>query len=61
MKFKLWNNKKPVNELKEDCPPGKSEVDVRGWVDEASIPKQDKWINEFSDHSYMMFHVSKVP
>ncbi len=60
MAFKFWNNKMPVNEDPSDCPPGKSEVDVRGWVDQASIAKQDKWIKEYSDHSYLIFEVSKV-
>ena len=60
MAFKFWNNKQPKNEKPADCPPGKSEVDVRGWVDETTIAKQDKWIRDHSDHSYLFFEVSKV-
>lgn len=60
LQFKMWDNKLPVNEDPADFVPGKSEVNVLGWVDEATVDKQDKWINKFSDHSYMLFQVSKV-
>lgn len=60
LKFKHWTNKKPVNEPDESFKAGKSEVDVRGWVDKSTIKKQDKWIEKYSDHSYLLFEVEKV-
>lgn len=60
LQFKLWDDKLPVNEDATSFVPGKSQVDVRGWVDESTIAKQDKWIDKFSDHSYLYFEVSKV-
>ena len=60
MTFNKWDNKNPVNEPDSIFVAGKSEVDVRGWVDEDTISKQDEWINKFSDHSYLYFVVNKV-
>ncbi len=58
--FKSWNNKSPVNESEENLTEGKSNVDVRGWVDQKTIAKQDKWIEQYSDHSYLYFEVERV-
>lgn len=60
MTFKKWNNKNPVNEADNIFVTGKSEVDVRGWVDKNTLSKQDAWINKFSDHSYLFFAINKV-
>ncbi len=60
LEFRTFTNKRPVNEPEDEFIPGKSQVDVRGWVDEGTIGKQDKWINTFSDHSFMFFQVEKV-
>ncbi len=60
LQFKMWNKKLPVNENPAEFAPGKAEVDVRGWVDQPTLPKQDDWIEKFSDHSYMFFEVEKV-
>jgi hypothetical protein len=60
LEFKKFNNKNPVNEDDNAFVSGKSEVDVRGWVDESTVSKQDKWIEKFSDHSYLVFEVEKV-
>jgi endonuclease/exonuclease/phosphatase family metal-dependent hydrolase len=38
----------------------KVDVDVRGWVNESSIPAQDKWIDDYSDHSLLYFEVQRV-
>ena len=35
-------------------------VDVRGWPDEPTDAKKDKWTNEFSDHALLFFEVQKV-
>jgi endonuclease/exonuclease/phosphatase family metal-dependent hydrolase len=35
----------------------KAQVDVRGWASELSIPAQDAWIKEYSDHSMLYFEV----
>lgn len=37
----------------------KAPVDVRGWVDETSNAKKDKWIKDYSDHSLLYFEVLK--
>lgn len=58
--FKAWKSKEPINETTDTHVEGKSEVDVRGWVDQTTIAKQDKWISEFSDHSYLYFEINKV-
>jgi endonuclease/exonuclease/phosphatase family metal-dependent hydrolase len=34
-----------------------AQVDVRGWASEVSIPAQDAWIKEYSDHSMLYFEV----
>lgn len=60
MTFNTWDNKNPVNEPDNIFAADKSEVDVRGWVDENTLSKQDAWINKFSDHSYLFFVVNKV-
>lgn len=39
---------------------GKANVSVLGWVREPTIPKKDKWIANYSDHSYLYFVVQKV-
>lgn len=57
---KLWQNKLPVNEVNINFTPGQSEVDIRGWVDEQTIAKQDEWIEQYSDHSYLFFEIDKV-
>jgi hypothetical protein len=57
---KLWANKLPANEDNNTFEEGKSEVDVRGWVDEPNLKKQDQWIEDFSDHSYLYFEISKI-
>ena len=36
------------------------DIDVRGWVNEPTIPDQDTWIANFSDHSLLYFEVQKV-
>lgn len=33
------------------------EVDVRGWVNEATDAKKDAWIGKFSDHSLLYFEI----
>jgi len=37
-----------------------SDVSVRGWADKSTPKSQDKWIDEFSDHSLLYFEVQKV-
>lgn len=51
LNFKLFNNKNGQ---------GQSPVDVRGWVDESSVARQDQWIADYSDHSYLFLEVQKV-
>lgn len=34
-----------------------AEVSVRGWATESSTAKQDKWIQDYSDHSLLYFEV----
>ena len=36
------------------------EVDVRGWVNETSILNQDRWIEEYSDHTLLYFELQKT-
>jgi len=60
MTLKKWTNKDPINEDSAAFVPGSSEVDVRGWVDETTVGKQDKWIGKYSDHSYLYFEVNKT-
>jgi len=35
----------------------KGQIDVRGWVNEPDVPKKDKWIQDYSDHSLLYFEV----
>ncbi|MHA2121070.1 MAG: endonuclease/exonuclease/phosphatase family protein [Promethearchaeota archaeon] len=44
----------------KDSNNNKVDVSVRGWVDESTVPAQDKWINNYSDHSLLYFEVQKV-
>lgn len=37
-----------------------ADVDVRGWVNQASQADKDNWIRDFSDHSLLYFEVQKV-
>ncbi len=37
-----------------------AEVDVRGWMNETTQGKQDKWISEYSDHCLLYLEVQKV-
>jgi len=60
LEFKAWSHKSPVNEENASHTIEKAHVDVRGWVDQSSISKQDKWIEDYSDHSYLYFEVQKV-
>jgi endonuclease/exonuclease/phosphatase family metal-dependent hydrolase len=59
LKFASWDNKAAVNEGVASAA-GQSEVDVRGWVDSATVADQDAWIDALSDHSYLYFEVEKV-
>ena len=54
--FELFDNK----DGKGNRSPGQSPVDVRGWVDEPTDPKKDRWIADYSDHSYLYLEVQKV-
>lgn len=36
---------------------GKANVSVRGWATETTTAKQDKWIQDYSDHSLLYFEV----
>ncbi|WP_044835234.1 endonuclease/exonuclease/phosphatase family protein [Thalassomonas actiniarum] len=60
LKTRLWHNKLPVNEGDLSFKSGQSEVDIRGWVDQASIEEQDKWIEGYSDHCYLYFEITKT-
>ena len=59
LKTRLWHNKQPVDEITSDVNSGQSEVDIRGWVDQATLAEQDKWIDDYSDHCYLYFEVRK--
>ncbi|WDE05291.1 endonuclease/exonuclease/phosphatase family protein [Thalassomonas viridans] len=59
LKTRLWHNKLPVNEKDPRFNSGQAEVDIRGWVDQATIEEQDKWIENYSDHCYLYFEVTK--
>lgn len=37
-----------------------TDVDVRGWVDEATDAKKDAWTQKYSDHALLYFEVQKV-
>ncbi len=37
-----------------------AQVDVRGWPALDTVAKQDKWIEEFSDHGLLYLEVQKV-
>ena len=39
---------------------GSADVDVRGWVNQASALDKDKWIQGYSDHCLLYFEVQKV-
>ena len=58
--FKTWANKAPITEKAHQPSSTPSEVDVRGWVDESSVAKQDRWVAKYSDHAYLVFQVNKV-
>jgi len=51
LNFKEFNNKDRS---------GKSPVDVRGWVDQSTTAARDKWISDYSDHSYLYLEVEKI-
>jgi exonuclease III len=38
---------------------GTAEVDVRGWVDDATVAGKDEWIGRYSDHSLLYFEVRR--
>lgn len=52
---KHLNFKKFKNDRNED-----KDVVVRGWVDKTSMPEQDRWIEDYSDHSLLYFEMQKV-
>lgn len=52
---KHLNFKKFKNDQNED-----KDVVVRGWVDKTSVPEQDRWIEDYSDHSLLYFEMQKV-
>ena len=35
-------------------------VSVRGWVEESSNSKKDKWTKKYSDHALLYFEVQKI-
>jgi len=37
-----------------------AKVRVAGWAEESTVAKQDKWIDEFSDHAPLIFTVENV-
>jgi hypothetical protein len=37
------------------------EIDLRGWVSQPTVEAQDRWIDDFSDHSLLYLEVQKVP
>lgn len=39
---------------------GDAQVDVRGWPKEPTVPKQDKWIEDYSDHGLLYLEVQRV-
>jgi len=50
LQFRMFANKDREDE---------SPVNVCGWVDEEHTDNQDKWINDYSDHSYLYLEVQK--
>jgi exonuclease III len=50
LQFKPFKNKDGVT----------ASVDVRGWVNETSDSGKDEWIQNYSDHSLLLFEIQKV-
>ena len=51
LQFTSFNNKDRT---------GNSPVDVRGWVDKNTDTQKARWIDDFSDHSYLYLEIEKA-